>query len=63
MSTPGNADSGDVLAIMTAGTPAGAPGRPIDIAWAVRYLVSDEAAFVHGSVMDVDGGIVGTRAW
>jgi 3-oxoacyl-[acyl-carrier protein] reductase len=62
MSTPGNAKDADILAAMTAPTPAGHPGRPIDIAWAVRYLVSDEAAFVHGTVLDVDGGIVGTRS-
>ncbi|MFG6504498.1 SDR family NAD(P)-dependent oxidoreductase [Microbacterium sp. P05] len=60
-STPGNAESADVLASMTAATPAGRPVRPVDIAFGVRYLVSDEAAFVHGSVLDVDGGISHTR--
>lgn len=60
-STPGNADSADVLAAMTAGTPAGRPVRPIDIALAVRWLVSGEATFMHGSVLDVDGGIASTR--
>ncbi|MCU1407313.1 MAG: short-chain dehydrogenase [Glaciihabitans sp.] len=60
-STPGNAEAADILAQMTAATPAGRPGRPIDIAWAVRYLASDEAAFVHGTTIDVDGGIVATR--
>jgi 3-oxoacyl-[acyl-carrier protein] reductase len=59
--TPGNADSADVLAAMTAGTPAGSPVRPVDIARAVRWLVSDEAAFVHGATLDVDGGIAATR--
>ncbi|MBG6056387.1 NAD(P)-dependent dehydrogenase (short-subunit alcohol dehydrogenase family) [Salinibacterium sp. CAN_S4] len=56
-STPGNADSADVLAAMTAGTVAGRPVRPVDIAYAVRFLVSDDARFVHGIVLDVDGGI------
>ncbi|PZF66724.1 short-chain dehydrogenase [Curtobacterium sp. MCPF17_047] len=60
-STPGNADSAEVLAAMTAGTPAGSPVRPVDIARAVRWLVSDEAAFVHGATLDVDGGLAATR--
>ncbi|ANP74627.1 SDR family NAD(P)-dependent oxidoreductase [Cryobacterium arcticum] len=60
-STPGNADSAAVLEVMTASTAAGRPVRPVDIAFAVRYLVSDDAAFVHGTVLDVDGGIVKTR--
>jgi 3-oxoacyl-[acyl-carrier protein] reductase len=60
-STPGNAGSADVLAVMTAATPAGRPVRPVDVAFAVRYLVSEEASFVHGTVLDVDGGIVNTR--
>lgn len=60
-STPGNADSADVLAAMTKGTVAGRPVRPVDVAFAVRYLLSDEAAFVHGTSLDVDGGIAATR--
>ena len=59
--TPGNAASADALAAMTAGTIAGVPVRPVDIAWAVRYLVSDEGAFLHGTSIDVDGGIAATR--
>ena len=60
-STPGNADSAEVLAVMTAAIAAGRPVRPVDIAFAVRYLASDEALFVHGTVLDVDGGIANTR--
>ena len=60
-STPGNAHASDVLKTMTAGTVAGQPVRPIDIAYAVRYLASGEATFMHGSVLDVDGGMVNTR--
>lgn len=59
--TPGNADSAEVLAAMTQGTPAGVPVQPVDIARAVRWAVSDEAAFVTGSTIDVDGGISSTR--
>jgi len=59
--TPGNAAATDTLNAMAAGTVAGVPLRPVDIAYAVRYLVSDEAAFVHGAILDVDGGIASTR--
>ncbi|WP_431036329.1 SDR family NAD(P)-dependent oxidoreductase [Streptomyces sp. P6-2-1] len=59
--TRGTAASADSLAEMTKGTPAGEPVRPVDIAYGVRYLVSDEAAFVHGTTLDVDGGIAATR--
>ena len=41
---------------MMRGTPAGASGTPDAIAHAAIYLASDEAAFVHGTVIDVDGG-------
>ena len=41
---------------MMATTPAGKPGTPADIAAAAVYLATDEAAFVHGAVFDIDGG-------
>jgi NAD(P)-dependent dehydrogenase (short-subunit alcohol dehydrogenase family) len=44
---------------MMRGTPAGQSGTPDAIAHAAVYLASDEAAFVHGTVIDVDGGRVG----
>src|SRR5258706_2440353 len=37
-------------------TPAGRMGRPQEIAHAAVYLASDESSFVHGIVLDVDGG-------
>lgn len=46
----------DRAAIMMRGTPAGAPGTPDAIAHAAVFLASEEAAFVQGSVLDVDGG-------
>jgi NAD(P)-dependent dehydrogenase (short-subunit alcohol dehydrogenase family) len=42
--------------VMMHGTPAGRTGTPDAIAHAAVYLASDEAAFVHGTVIDVDGG-------
>ncbi len=42
------------------GTPAGRSGTPDAVAHAAVYLASDEAEFVHGTVIDVDGGRVGT---
>ena len=39
--------------------PDGASGTPDAIAHAAVYLASDEAAFVHGTVIDVDGGRTG----
>ncbi|MGC5165768.1 SDR family NAD(P)-dependent oxidoreductase [Luteimicrobium sp. DT211] len=44
---------------MMAGTPAGGTGAPEAIAAAAVYLASDDAAFVHGTVLDVDGGRTG----
>jgi 3-oxoacyl-[acyl-carrier protein] reductase len=40
-----------------AGTPLGRLGEPADVARAVRFLVSDAAAFVTGDVLAVDGGL------
>ena len=45
--------------VMMRGTPANATGTPDAIAHAAVYLASDEARFVHGTVIDVDGGRVG----
>ena len=38
-------------------TPLGRLGDPEDVAGAVRFLCSDEAAFVTGAVLLVDGGL------
>jgi 3-oxoacyl-[acyl-carrier protein] reductase len=40
-----------------AGTPLGRLGEPADVARAVRFLVSDDAAFITGDVLAVDGGL------
>jgi len=47
-----------VLEGMCGHTPLGRLGEPADIANAYAWLASDEAAFVHGAVLSVDGGIV-----
>ncbi|MBE8949286.1 MAG: 3-oxoacyl-[acyl-carrier-protein] reductase [Quinella sp. 3Q1] len=38
--------------------PAGRMGTPEDVANAVAFLVSDEAAYITGQVLSVDGGMV-----
>ncbi len=43
--------------IMLANTPLGRFGRPEDVAGAVRFLCSDDAAFITGEVLLVDGGL------
>jgi NAD(P)-dependent dehydrogenase (short-subunit alcohol dehydrogenase family) len=50
--------SEDPAETMMRGTPAGGTGTPEAIAHAAVYLASDEATFVHGTVIDVDGGRV-----
>ena len=44
-------------ALMLANTPLGRLGDPDDVAGAVRFLCSDEAAFITGEVLLVDGGL------
>ena len=48
-----------VLQGMVAHTPLGRMGKPEDIAEAYFWLASDAAGFVHGTVLSVDGGLVG----
>jgi len=43
--------------LMLANTPLGRFGAPEDIAGAVRFLCSDEASFITGEVLLVDGGL------
>jgi NAD(P)-dependent dehydrogenase (short-subunit alcohol dehydrogenase family) len=48
---------------MMAGTPGGDVGRPTDIARAAVFLASDDAAFVHATTLDVDGGRIGVATF
>lgn len=47
-----------VLDDMKAKIPLGRLGEPADIANTLVWLASDEAAYVHGATISVDGGIV-----
>ena len=47
----------DMKQLMLANTPLGRFGAPEDVAGAVRFLCSDEAAFITGEVLLVDGGL------
>jgi 2-hydroxycyclohexanecarboxyl-CoA dehydrogenase len=46
-----------IVAGMQRAIPLGRLGQPDDVAGAVAYLVSDEAAFVTGQVLSVSGGL------
>ena len=47
----------EATAAMLTNTPLGRLGNPEDVAGAVRFLCSDEASFITGEVLLVDGGL------
>ncbi|HET9437215.1 MAG TPA: 3-oxoacyl-[acyl-carrier-protein] reductase [Gaiellaceae bacterium] len=47
----------DATNLMLQNTPLGRLGDPEDVAGAVRFLCSDEASFITGAVLLVDGGL------
>jgi len=54
--TEGAAGMGEALDQLAAAAPAGRVGLPEEIASAIVYLASDEASFVQGALLPVDGG-------
>jgi NAD(P)-dependent dehydrogenase (short-subunit alcohol dehydrogenase family) len=57
-----NDDRAAAEAAMTRGVALGRIGRPEEIADVVRFLVSDEASYVTGASLLVDGGLTARRA-
>jgi len=49
--------SEELTGLILGNTPLGRLGSPEDVAAAVRFLCSDEAAFITGDVLLVDGGL------
>jgi len=48
----------ELLRLLKDKTPLGRMGEPREIAQAYAFLASDEAAFITGTVLNVDGGLV-----
>jgi 3-oxoacyl-[acyl-carrier protein] reductase len=48
----------NVIKMMEEKTPLGRLGKPEDIANAYLFLASEEAAYINGTVLSVDGGII-----
>lgn len=53
-----NVLSDDLKDMILKATPVGRMGKPEEIASAVAFLASDEAAYITGQVLAVDGGMV-----
>jgi NAD(P)-dependent dehydrogenase (short-subunit alcohol dehydrogenase family) len=54
--TPGTAPMGDALDELAATLPLGRPASADEIAAAIVYLASDDASFITGAIVPVDGG-------
>lgn len=51
-----DADVSDLISKFTENVPMGRPGRPEEIANAAAFLASDDASFITGVALPVDGG-------
>ncbi|WP_299575946.1 SDR family NAD(P)-dependent oxidoreductase [uncultured Williamsia sp.] len=60
--TPINDETSDAIDALTAVIPARRSGTPDDVAAAVAWLASDASSYVHGTVLEVDGGITATHS-
>ena len=58
--TPASDAYGDMLERFAALAPVGRAAEPEEIAAAIAYLASDDASFIHGVTIPVDGGRVAT---
>jgi NAD(P)-dependent dehydrogenase (short-subunit alcohol dehydrogenase family) len=54
--TEGTIPMGDALDQIAQGGPAGRVGQPEEIAAAITFLATDDASFIHGALLPVDGG-------
>jgi NAD(P)-dependent dehydrogenase (short-subunit alcohol dehydrogenase family) len=56
-------DSDAIRKQMAEAHPMGRTGKPAEIANAVLFLASDQASFMTGSYVNVDGGMMAKGAW
>jgi NAD(P)-dependent dehydrogenase (short-subunit alcohol dehydrogenase family) len=56
--TPGTADAGDMIDALAATLPLRRPAAADEIANTIAYLASDDASFITGAIVPVDGGRV-----
>ncbi len=57
MAKNAQSENADIMKKMVENTPAQRTGKPEDIANAVKFLASDEASFITGTDLLVDGGL------
>lgn len=59
--TPGSIDKDDSGTLSSSHIPIGRTGAPPDVASLVSYLASDEASYLNGAVIVLDGGATAGR--